>query len=59
MNVDTRAARPDDIGYGLDLLAGYLRRNWISYDGNDSDCQYYVRRAARDYVLGPIANRVL
>ena len=53
------AARHDDIGYGLDLLAGYLKRNWISYDKDDPDCQHYIRVAAWDYVLGPIANRVL
>jgi hypothetical protein len=53
------AARPDDIGYGLDLLAGYLKRNRISYDKNDPDCQQYIRVAAWDYVLEPIANRVL
>jgi hypothetical protein len=53
------AARPDDIGYGLDLLAGFLKRNWISYDKDDPDCQQYIKRAAWDYVLCPIANRVL
>jgi len=59
MNVATRAARLDDIGYGLDLLAGYLKRNWISYAKDDPDCQHYIRVADRDYVLQPLANRVL
>jgi hypothetical protein len=53
------AARHDDIGYGLDLLAGYLKRNRISYDGNDPDCQQYINVAAWDYVLCPITHRRL
>jgi hypothetical protein len=53
------AARHDDIGYGLDLLAGYVKRNWISYDKDDPDCQHYIKRAAWDYVLVPIPNRSL
>jgi hypothetical protein len=53
------AARPDDIGYGLDLLAGFLKRNRISYDKNDPDCQQYINVAAWDYVLCPITHRRL
>jgi hypothetical protein len=53
------AGRHDDIGWATDLVAGYLKRNWISYDKDDPDCQHHVRVAAWDYVLGPIANRVL
>lgn len=51
------AARHDDIEWATDLVAGYLNR--ISYDKDDPDCQQYIRVAAWDYVLSPIANRVL
>jgi hypothetical protein len=53
------AARPDDIGYGVDLLAGYLQRNWISYDKDDSECERAITMAVTDYVLFPLKNRRL
>jgi len=53
------AARPDDVEYGRDLVAAFLKRNWISYDKNDLECERAITMAVTDYVLFPLKNRRL
>lgn len=47
------------VAFGRDFICQFLERDALSFDEGDLDSQRTISAAARDLVVGPLANRRL